>query len=76
MKYLVLYPTTQNIEVPRTPDKSVWGMSLQSPVVHQIYSTHMEVFDNEKEAADCAAKCDGYIVIPANIESKIVEVKG
>lgn len=70
--YIVLYYQEQTI-----------SQAAQGYLAEKVYVREtawnfleMETFSEEQEAIDFAKKNDGFIVIPAKIQSKIVKVEG
>ena len=61
MSYVVLYHTDNETSTSGYFDSEKWR------------DVRMDTFTNQKEAIDFAKKNDGVILIPAEIESKVVE---
>jgi len=76
MSYAVLYNKTEKEYLPTFDEFGAKKKSLADmDFIEHSYGLQMQTFTDQQEAIDFAKKNDGIILIPAEIESKVVEQK-
>lgn len=75
MTYLVLWTTTHNIRTTEpVPENPVFQTPPTVERNHSFDAVIMNAFKDEQEAVEFANKHDGYIVLPAQIKSRVIDM--